>query len=249
MKLGFARGGAAIAICAAALLTLSACSGDSSDASETSASAAQSSTAGPTPAELDVRAEDLMLAESDFPGGGEYVIMDKAAIDADASADPEVTPSNCAAIAEMNEGTDAFDRAKVEYTLSGGITLETEVLLGQNGSLDKVASDIESCPAMTMRGPLDDGTELVAEMENSVEDVANSTVPAKTIVSTGTATVGAESLPITIRSTGAYVEGTTVSVDVTLIGDAAGGWDQSGDAMIVDLLNKQIAVVQDASAA
>ncbi|MBA4025400.1 MAG: hypothetical protein C0482_23850 [Gordonia sp.] len=248
MKLGIHRSGAAIAVCAAALLTLSACSSDSSDSSDSSQSAAPASSAGPTAAELDARAEDLMLAESDFPGGGEYVVLDKAAIDADEDSDPEVTPANCATIAEMDEGTDQFDKARVEYTLTDGTSIETEVMLGQNGSLDKVASDIESCPAMTLRGPTDNGAELVAEMENSVEDVEGSTVPAKTLVSTGTATVGADSVPITIRSTGAYVDGTTVSVQVSLTGEGAANWNSDDEAIVVDLLNKQIAKVQEAAA-
>lgn len=190
-----------------------------------------------------------MLAESDFPPGGEYIIMDKAAIDADDDSDPEVTPANCAAIAEMDEGTEAFDRAKVEYALEDGSTIETEVVLGQNGSLEQVASDIEACPAMTMRGPLDSGAELVAEMENSTEEVEGSTVPATTIISSGTATVGDQSVPITIRSTGAYVDGTTVSVQITLTGETAGNWNNADDAFVVELLNKQIAKVQEAAAA
>ncbi|WP_207840147.1 hypothetical protein [Williamsia soli] len=249
MKLALSRGGAAIAVCAAALLTLSACSGDSSDNADSSSSAAPSSTAEAVAADLDARAEDLMLADSDFPPGGEYIIMDKAAIDADEDSEPEVTPATCSAIAEMDEGTEAFDRAKVEYSLEDGSTIETEVVLGQNGSLEQVASDIEACPAMTLRGPTDSGAELVAEMENSVEDVEGSTVPAKTIVSTGTATVGADSVPITIRSTGAYVDGTTVSVQITLTGDTAGNWNNADDAFVVELLNKQIAKVQEAAAA
>lgn len=247
MKLGIHRGSAAIAVCAAAILAVSACSGDSSDPSDPSGTAASSS-AGPIAAELDVRAEDLMLAESDFPPGGEYIIMDKAAIDADDNSDPEVTPAICSAIAEANEGSEAFDRAKVEYSIEGGIDIETEVALGQNGSLEKIMSDIEACPAMTMRGPLDNGGELVAEMENSVEDVQGSTVPAKTIVSTGTATVGADTVPITVRSTGAYVEGTTVSVQITLTGDSASSWNDQDDALVLELLNKQIATVQEAAA-
>lgn len=248
MKIGIHRGGAVIAACAAALLTLSACSSDSSDSADSSQSAAPAGSAGPTAAELDVRAEDLMLAESDFPGGSEYVVLDKEAIDADEDSDPEITPANCAAIAEMDEGTDQFDKARVEYTLEDGSSIETEVLLGQNGSLDKVASDIEACPAMTMRGPLDNGAELVAEMENSIEDVEGSTVPAKTIVSTGTATVGADSVPITIGSAGAYVEGTTVSVQVTRFGEGADTWSDADDAVVVALLNKQIARVREAAA-
>lgn len=248
MKLGIHRGGAAIAVCAAALLTMSACSGDSSDPSDPSEGTAASSSAGPTAAELDARAEDLMLPEPDFPPGGEYIIMDKAAIDADASADPEVTPANCAAVAEANEGGKQFDRAKVEYNLEGGNEIETEVILGQSGSFDKVVGAIEACPAMTMRGPLDNGGELVAEMENSVEDVQGSTVPAKTIVSTGTATVGTDTVPITVRSTGAYVDGTTVSVEITLTGGSAADWNEQDDALVLELLNKQIATVQEAAA-
>jgi hypothetical protein len=249
MNLRLSRSGAAVALCAAALLTLSACSDDSGDSADSTTSAAESSSAEATAAELDVRVEDLMLPESDFPGTGTYVVKDKAAIDADQSSDPEVTPANCAAIANQEDGTDAFDRAQVEYEMEDGSTIETEVVLGQAEDFDTVVTQVESCPAMTMRSALDDGTELVAELENSVQDVDGSTVPAKTIISTGTATAGEQAIPITIRSTGAFVEGTTVSVQITLVGDNAASWNNSDEAFLVELLNKQIAVVQDAAAA
>jgi len=248
MNLRLSHGGAAVALCAAALLTLSACSDDSDGNAESSTSTAESAAADATPAQLDVRVEDLMLSETDFPGTGEYVILDKAAIDADQSSDPEVTPANCAAIVEEEDGTDEYDRARVEYEMEDGTSIETQVIMGETSDLETVASQVETCPAMTMRGPADDGTELVAEMENSVQDVEGSTVPAKTIISTGTATVGEQNVPITIRSTGAYVDGTTVSVQITLTGENAANWNNSDEAIMVELLNKQIALVQDAAA-
>ncbi|PXW31000.1 UNVERIFIED_CONTAM: hypothetical protein DES50_106132 [Williamsia faeni] len=249
MNLTLSRSGAAIALCAATLLTLSACSDDSKDSAESTTSAEESTSGEATPADLDVRVEDLMLPESDFPGTGTYVVKDKAAIDADKSNDPEVTPANCAAIVDKEDGTDEFDRARVEFDMEDGTSIETQVILGETSDLDTVASQVEDCPAMTMRGPLDSGGQLVAEMENSVEDVDGSTVPAKTIISTGTATVSGQTLPLTIRSTGAYVDGTTVSVQITLTGENAANWSDSDQAILVDLLNKQIAVVQDAAAA
>jgi hypothetical protein len=247
MNLRLTHGGALVAVCAAAVLTISACSDDSSGSAESSPGADPSSSSGPTAAELDARAEDLMLPESDFPGGGTYIVMDKAAIDADDKSDPEVTPTDCADISDDSEASKQFDRAKVKYDLEGGSSIETQVILGQDGTFEELENDIASCPAMTMRDNLDDGSQLVAEMENSLEDVQGTTVPAKTVVSTGTATVGADALPLTIRSTGAYVDGVTVSVDVTLIGDEAGSWGSADEAAVVDLLNKQIAIVQDAA--
>ena len=247
MNLRSTRPAAFVALCAATVLTFSACSDDSSDSADPSASAQTSSSSEPTAAELDARAEDLMLPESEFPGGGTYVVMDKAAIDADDDSDPEVTPASCASIADETDASKQFDRAKVKYDLEDGSTIETQVILGQDGSFEELESDIASCPAMTMRDDLPDGSQLVAEMENSLEDPQGTTVPAKTVVSTGTATVGADALPLTIRSTGAYVDGVTVSVDVTLIGDDATTWGSADEAAVVDLLNKQIAIVQDAA--
>lgn len=247
MNLRPIRPAALVALCAAAVLTLSACSDDSSDSADPSASAQTSSSSEPTAAELDARAEDLMLPESEFPGGGTYVVMDKAAIEADNESDPEVTPAGCANIADETDASKQFDRAKVKYDLEDGSTIETQVILGQDGSFEELENDIASCPAMTMRDDLPDGSQLVAEMENSLEDPQGTTVPAKTVVSTGTATVGADTLPLTIRSTGAYVDGVTVSVDVTLIGEDAGTWGSADEAAVVDLLNKQIAIVQDAA--
>ncbi|WP_020109323.1 hypothetical protein [Nocardia sp. 348MFTsu5.1] len=249
MNLRLSRSGAAVVLCAAALLTLSACSDDSNDSADSTPSAADSTSAEASAVELDVRVEDLMLPESDFPGTGTYVVKDKAAIDADKSADPDVTPANCAAIANDEDETDAFDRAQVEYDMDDGTSIETEVVLGQADDFDTIVSQVEDCPAMTMRIPSGDGTELVAEMENSIEDVDGSTVPAKTITSTGTMTSGDQVTPLTIRSTGAFVEGTTVSVQITLVGENAGNWSASDEATLVELLNKQIAIVQDAAAA
>jgi hypothetical protein len=249
MNLGLSRAGAVIAVCAAAVLALSACSDDSSNSADSSSSsAAPSSSSGPTPAEIDARAEDLMLAESDFIGGGTYTILDKAAIEADDTSDPEVTPQNCASIANQDDGTEQFDRAKVEYELPDGSSIETEVLLGQNGDFAQIESDIAACPAMTMREDTDGG-EIVIDVENSLEDVAGATEPAKMIVSTGTVQAGTETTPVAIRSVGSYVDGATVSVQVTLIGDSAATWNSDDDAIVLDLLNKQIAIVQDAAAA
>jgi hypothetical protein len=246
MNLGLSRAGAAIAVCAAAVLTLSACSDDSSDNADPSSSAAPSSSSGPTPADIDARAEDLMLPESDFIGGGTYTIMDKVAIDADDTSDPEVTPQNCATIANQDDGSEQFDRAKVEYDLPDGSSIETEVLLGQNGDFAQIESDIEACPAMTMREDSTSG-EIVIDVENSLEDVVGATQPAKMIVSIGTVTAGTETTPVAIRSVGSYVEGATISVQVTLIGDSAGTWNSDDDQIVLDLLNKQIAIVQDAA--
>lgn len=149
------------------LLAISACSDDSSDSADPSAQAQTSSSSEPTAAELDARAEDLMLPESEFPGGGTYVVMDKAANDADNESDPEVTPTSCANIAEDTDASEQFDRAKVKYDLEDGSTIETQVILGQDGSFEELENDIASCPAMTMRDDLPDGSQLVAEMENS----------------------------------------------------------------------------------
>lgn len=38
-----------------------------------------------------------------------------------------------------------------------------------------------------------------------------------------------------------------MSVDVTLIGDEAGSWGNADEAAVVDLLNKQITIVQNAA--
>jgi hypothetical protein len=249
MNLGLSRAGAVIAVCAAAVLALSACSDDSSNSADSSSSsAAPSSSSGPTPAEIDARAEDLMLAESDFIGGGTYTILDKAAIEADDTSDPEVTPENCATIANQDDGSEEFDRAKVQYELPDGSSIETEVLLGQNGDFAQIESDIAACPAMTMREDTEGG-QIVIDVENSLEDVAGATEPAKMIVSTGTVQAGTETTPVAIRSVGSYVDGATVSVQVTLIGDSAATWNSDDDAIVLDLLNKQIAIVQDAAAA
>ena len=244
MKLGLSRGIAAIAVTAAALLTLAACSDDSSDSADSTTSTTES---GEAALDSDLRAEDLVLVETDFTVPGDFVVYDKAAIDAKKSEDPDVTPANCAAIVENDEDAEEFDKARAELTLADGSTIESEVTLGVNGSFESVAADIEACPAMTMTSVSDSG-KLVAELENSIVDVEGATVPAKMVVSVGEANSDGVAMPLAIRSAGAYVDGVTVGVTVTLIGDNATTWTEDDDAIVLDLLNKQIAKVQESAA-
>lgn len=243
MKLVLSRGIVAIAVSAAALLTLAACSDDSSDSADSATSAAESTEAA---LDSDLRAEDLVLVEADFTVPGDFVVYDKAAIDAKKSDDPEVTPANCAAIAESNDDAEGFDKARAELTLADGSTIESQVTLGESGDFESVAADIEACPAMTMTSVSDSG-ELVAELENSIVEVEGATVPAMMVVSVGEANTGGVTMPLAIRSAGAYVDGVTVGVTVTMIGENATTWTEDDDAIVLDLLNKQIARVQEST--
>lgn len=243
MKLVLSRGIAAIAVSAAALLTLAACSDDSSDSADSTTSAAESTEAA---LDSDLRAEDLVLVETDFTVPGDFVVYDKAAIDAKKSDDPEVTPANCAAIAENDDDAEGFDKARAELTLADGSTIESEVTLGESGSFDSVTADIEACPAMTMTSVSGSG-EFVAELENSIVEVEGATVPAMMVVSVGEVNADGVATPLAIRSAGAYVDGVTVGVTVTLTGENATTWTEDDDAIVLDLLNKQIARVQEST--
>ncbi|MEU9806888.1 hypothetical protein [Mycobacterium sp. NPDC050853] len=184
-------------------------------------------------------ATGLLLTREDFPAGnGTFSVADKAKLDkdkAEKSKPQTVIPPGCYEFISESDGD--YDRARAKYD-SDTVMAESSVGLGVKQSFDDLQKRAKECASVQMAG---DGVEMKANV--TVADLPGASVEAKLVKIDGT--LGPEGDQITVVShfAVAHPRGTTVRVEVDQFMNP---WTASDDALVLDLLNKQIAKVQKA---
>ncbi|MGH3724362.1 MAG: hypothetical protein ACRDUS_09600 [Mycobacterium sp.] len=221
-----------------ALAFTSACSKDSSSNS-TAPEASSQKTAEPVQKLPTGPATSLLLTREDFPAGnGQFSVADKAALDKEAAekSKPEkVTPPGCYEFVTEGDGT--YDRARAKYE-SDTVTVESSVGLGTKQSFDDLEKRAKECASVQMEG---DGVTMKGQV--SVADLPGAAAEAKLVKIAGT--LGPEGDQVTVEShiAVAHPRGTTVKVEADAFMTP---WTADDDALVLDLLNKQIAKVNKA---
>lgn len=184
-------------------------------------------------------ATGLLLTREDFPPGeGSFSVSDKAKLDKDAAekSKPEkVSPPGCYEF--ISEGDGTYDRARAKYD-SDTVMAESTVGLGIKQSFDDLEKRAKECASVQMEG---DGVVMKAGV--SIADLPGASTEAKLVKIAGT--LGPEGDQITVEThiATAHPRGTTVKVEVDQFMNP---WTPADDALVLDLLNKQIAKVQKA---
>ncbi|AGM26906.1 hypothetical protein MABM_31180 [Mycobacteroides abscessus] len=235
--------GTALAVGASviALAFTAACSRESR---ETPSDPAVSSSSTPQSAEPTVKlpvgpATALLLTRDDFPAGnGTFTVEDKPTLDQEKTgkSKPEkVDPPGCYEF--ISEGDGDYDRARAKYD-ADTVMAESSVGLGIKQSFDELAQRAQECASVQMEG---DGVAMKAKV--SIADLPGAAVESKLVKVGGLLGPDGDQIGVESHIAIAHPRGTTVRIEVDRFIDP---WTPEQDTLVLDLLNKQIAKVQNA---
>ncbi|WP_083336140.1 hypothetical protein [Mycobacteroides saopaulense] len=181
----------------------------------------------------------LLLTREDFPpGNGTFTVEDKLKLDkekTDKSKPEKVDPPGCYEF--ISEGDGDYDRARAKYD-ADTVTAESSVGLGIKQSFDELARRAKECASVQMEG---DGVAMKANV--SVADLPGASVESKLVKVGGLLGPEGDQIGVESHIAIAHPRGTTVRIEVDRFIDP---WTPEQDALVLDLLNKQIAKVQKA---
>ncbi|KRQ20269.1 MULTISPECIES: hypothetical protein [Mycobacteroides] len=221
-----------------ALAFTSACSKESPSESPAPSSSTQKADE-PTVKLPEGPATALLLTREDFPAGnGTFTIEDKLKLDkdkADKSKPEKVNPPGCYEF--ISEGDGDYDRARAKYD-SDTVMAESSVGLGIKQSFDDLAKRAQECASVQMEG---DGVAMKAHV--SISDLPGASAETKLVKVGGLLGPEGDQIGVESHIAIAHPRGTTVRIEVDRFIEP---WTPEQDALVLDLLNKQIAKVQKA---
>ncbi|MCV7306299.1 hypothetical protein [Mycobacteroides immunogenum] len=224
-----------------ALAFTSACSKESKESPDNQSAPSSSSQQPATPTvKLPAGpAAALLLTREDFPAAeGKFTVEDRAQLDKEKTGKPKpekVNPPGCYDF--ISEGDGDYDRARAKYE-ADTVTAESSVGLGIKQSFDDLAARAQECASVQMEG---DGVAMKAKV--SIADLPGAAVEAKLVKIGGLLGPDGDQIGVESHIAVAHPRGTTVRIEVDRFIDP---WTPEQDTLVLDLLNKQIAKVQNA---
>ncbi|TDH23809.1 hypothetical protein [Mycobacteroides franklinii] len=184
-------------------------------------------------------ASALLLTRENFPAGnGKFTVEDKGQLDKEKTGKPKpekVNPPGCYEF--ISEGDGDYDRAQAKYE-ADTVTAESSVGLGIKQSFEDLAKRAQECASVQMEG---DGVAMKAKV--SIADLPGAAVETKLVKIGGLLGPDGDQIGVESHIAVAHPRGTTVRIEVDRFIDP---WTPEQDTLVLDLLNKQIAKVQNA---